>query len=395
MQEQQRQWPKRTAAILGLLVLVVFTIQACRKANREQGFDLTCYLDGGDLALQGLSPYVKEAHFEFLYPPFFALEMVPLAILPVTLATILWSLLTAWAAVYMFRTVRRFVTGDPERAFDVRDLVALVAITAISFRIVHSNFTNGQVNLIMAGMVTAFLVAWRNGKHGSAGFWLALAVHTKSLPILLLGMLLVRAQWRTIGWTAVWGIVMTLLPVVAWGGDTIAIYQEWLEMVDYKLKTYTVDMGTFTMIGDGEREYFSLRGMLATIWPATSPNTIAKYGCVAAVLGTTLLLDRSIHKRGAPHAYLAAFSMWLVAALLVAPMSEKHHLGLMLPGAAFGLYAMIDADRRQRTESLIWAGATAAAIALSKPFPEAPFYFLSVITVYAWSARTAFMIRAR
>jgi alpha-1,2-mannosyltransferase len=391
VQQATRLWPKRAAAITGLLALIVFTVQSCRKALREQGCDLTCYLDGGDLALAGETPYDAEAYFEFLYPPFFALEMTPLSILPIALASVIWSLLTAFSLVYLFRTVRNLVANGRKRAFDTRDLVVLVAVAAIGFRLIHANFANGQVNLIMVGMLTAFLVALRNGRDRSAGFWLALAVQTKTVPILLLGLLVVRGRWRAIGWTAVFGIAMTLLPLLAWGTDTIAIYQDWFAMIDHKLKTYTIDMGAFTIDNAGNREYFTLRGMLATLWPATSPNAIAKYGCIATVLGTTLWFDRSLHARKAPHATLAAFSLWLIAALLIAPMSEKHHLGMMLPAVALGLYAVIDGTRRQRIESLVWAGGAATAIALSKPFPYGPFYFLAVVTVYAWAVRTAYL----
>jgi hypothetical protein len=391
VQQATRLWPKRTAAITGLLALIVFTIQSCRKALREQGCDLTCYLDGGDLALAGKTPYDATAYFEFLYPPFFALEMMPLAILPIAVASVIWSLLTAFSLVYIFRTVRTMVANGQERTFDTRDLVALVAIAAIGFRFVHANFANGQVNLIMVGMVTAFLVALRDGRDRSAGFWLALAVQTKTVPILLLGLLVVRGRWRAMGWTAVFGIVMTLLPLLAWGTDTITVYQEWFAMIDHKLKTYTIDMGTFTIDTEGNREYFTLRGMLATLWPATSPNAIAKYGCMATVLGTTFWIDRSLHTRKAQHATVAAVSLWLIAALLIAPMSEKHHLGLMLPAVALGLYAVIDNSRQQRIESLTWAGSIAAAMAASKWLPHGPFYFLAVVTSYAWAVRTAYL----
>src|SRR5690606_17884485 len=256
---------------------------------------LTCYLDGGDLALAGQTPYDPQAYFEFLYPPFFALEMVPLALLPVAVASVIWSLLSAFALFYSLRAIRNFVvTNGSERPFDRRDLIALAIVAALSFRIVHANFANGQVNLIMVGMVTAFLVALQRGRDRTAGFWLALAVQTKTVPILLLGLLLVRGRWRAIAWTATFGIAMTLLPILAWGSQTITIYQDWLHMIDHKLQTYTIDMGAFTIDAEGNREYFTLRGMLATLWPATSPNAVAKYGCLLTVLGTTLWLDRTM-----------------------------------------------------------------------------------------------------
>ena len=380
--------PKHVAAVVGLIALVVFTIQSARKALREHGCDLTCYLDAGALALRGETPYDPNAYFEYLYSPFFAALISPLSLLPVAVASVLWSLLSALALWFTVRTVRELTVGR-ERPFDGRDLVALALLAVIAFRIVHANFANGQINLIVLGMAAAFLRATERGQHVRAAAWLTLAVQCKTVPILLLGMLLARGRWRTIAWTAALGAITSAVPFLLWGSDTITVYRDWFAMIDYKLRTYTVDMGAFTTDADGNREYFTLRGMLATLWPATSPSAVAKYACLSIVFGGTLWLDRRLHARRVPLAAVTAFALWLLAALLTSPMSEKHHLALLLPAATLGLYATIDADRRLRIETVQWAGAVAAAMLLSKPFPHGPWYFVAVVTSYAWALRAA------
>jgi len=379
---------QRVATGIGLIALVVFTYQSARKALREHGCDLTCYLDAGALALRGETPYDTEAYFEYLYSPFFAAAISPLSLLPTALASVIWSLLSAFSLWFTVRTIREWVAGD-QRPFDGRDLIAIATLAAVGFRIVHANFANGQVNLIVLGMATAFVRAAMQGKDRTAAAWLTLAVQAKTVPILLLGLLLVRGRWRTIAWTALFGAVTSALPLLLWGGDTVAVYQDWFAMIDYKLRTYTVDMGTFTTDAEGNREYFTLRGMLATLWPATSANAVAKYGCMAAVYGATLWLDRRMWQRQLPLATAAAFALWLLAALLTSPMSEKHHLALLLPAVAIGLYSAIDGDRRRRVESFVWAGVVAGAILLSKPFPHGPWYFVAVVASYAWVTRAA------
>lgn len=390
MNDSVRRWPKRVASVLGGLALVGLTIQACRKALRAQGCDLTCYLDGGEAAIAGTSPYDVDAYFEFLYPPLFAMEMAPLSVLPVTVAAVIWSLLSGLALVYAIRTVRYLAIENRQRHFDAHELLVLLALAAIGFRVVQSNFANGQVNLIVICLAAAFLSALQRGRGRTAAFWLALAVHAKVVPILLLGLLVVRGQWRTLLYTAGFGLALGLLPLLAWGANTIDIYQEWPAMIEHKLRTYTVDMGTFSTDAEGNREYFSLRGMLATLWPSTSPSQLAKYGCMAMVFGVTMLVDRCLVTCNARAATTAGFVLWLMSALLVAPMSEKHHLALLLPAAAFGLYATIDGDRRCRLESLGWAGCLAAIMMLSKPMPSGPFNFLAIVIAYAWVVRAAY-----
>lgn len=382
-----RRAPQVTAGV-GLVALLVFTIQSARKALREQGCDLTCYLDAGALALRGETPYDTAAYFEYLYSPFFALAISPLSLLPVAVASVIWSLLSGWALFFTVRTVRELAVARG-RAFDGRDLVTIALLAAIGFRIVHANFANGQVNLIVLGMAAAFVRAALQGKDRTAAVWLTLAVQFKTVPILLLGLLLVRGRWRAIAWTAGLGAITSLLPFVVWGSDTVAVYRDWFAMIDYKLRTYTVDMGAFTTDTEGNREYFTVRGMLATLWPATSANPVARHGCMAAVFGATLWLDRRMWTRKLPLATVAAFCLWLLAALLTSPMSEKHHLAMLLPAAALGLYAAIDGSRRQRIESFAWAAVVATAMLLSKPFPHGPFFFVAVATSYAWALRTA------
>lgn len=383
-------WPKRVGPALGLVAFAVLIAQTCRKALREHGNDFTCYLDSGTAALAGTSPYDPNAYFEFLYSPFFALLMAPMTGLPVVVSAALWGTFSAFALVFAVRWIRTRTLGGVH-AFDRRDAIALGLLVAIGFRIVHTNFANGQVNLIMVGMAVAFLRSLQRGQERSAGFWLALAVQVKTVPILLAGMLVLRCRWRALAWTAAFGVAMSLLPVLAWGGDTVAIYEDWFAMIDYKLRTYTVDMGAFTTDQEGRREYFTLRGMLATVWPATSPHAIAKYGCMATVLGATLLCDRMLRARHAIHASTAALSLWLLAALLTSPMSEKHHLAMLLPAAAFGLYGSLEGEGRHRKQSYGWAAAIFALVFLGKPMPEGPFYFLAILTAYAWVMRTAYL----
>ena len=88
------------------------------------------------------------------------------------------------------------------------------------------------------------------------------------------------------------------------------------------------------------------------------------------------------------------FTLWLLAALLVSPMSEKHHLALLLPAAAFALYATLDGTRTRWRESVAWGIAVATCILLSKPFPHGPFYFLAIAASFAWVVRMQRLLAA-
>ena len=98
-----------------------------------------------------------------------------------------------------------------------------------------------------------------------------------------------------------------------------------------------------------------------------------------------------LRARQAAHASTAAFSLWLLAALLTSPMSEKHHLALLLPAVAYGLYGAFEREGRHRKQCYGWAAAVFTLILLGKPMPGGPFYFLAIVTAYAWAVRTAYL----
>ena len=57
------------------------------------------------------SPYDMTAHFQYPYPPFFAVCLVPLSFVPVVIASALWSVLLAGALLYTFFRMRAVVPG--------------------------------------------------------------------------------------------------------------------------------------------------------------------------------------------------------------------------------------------------------------------------------------------
>lgn len=373
--------PRLTWALLavGVAVFVVFAYQGMRNALREHGSDLTCYLDAGRAVLARATPYDREARFPLPYPPLFALVAVPLSLLPVGVASAVWSLLLGACLAGTAMVMRRAATGRGGPLAS-SDLLPIAALAAILFRVVQANLANGQVNLVVVAMCAMFLRAYERRRDAAAGFWLAFAVHTKMLPILLLGLLLARRRGAAILWTAVFGVAMALAPAVVYGTDTVAIYRDWVATAADILARHTVDGGAFTLDSDGGRTYFTLRGLLATLWPATSADDVARVGCIAAVVAAAFGADFAQRRRPADERDPTAFALWLIAGLLVAPMSEKHHLAAMVPAVALAAW-------RRRPGWLVFASAVFAAIMLAKWLPQGPFFFAAIAIAFAWVLR--------
>lgn len=362
----------------GIVLGVVLGVQSVRKGLRPQGYDLTAYLDAGAAALAGTTPYgFAGITFPYLYSPFFACAMAPFDWLPAIVSMLLWYGLSVAALAYALR--RAYVWAEQAELPRRGRVIAFVVLAAVLFRLVHTNVTNGQVNLILLAMCVAAFESDRRRHAGRAGFWLALAIHTKALPAVLLGYLLVRRRWRTLGWCFAFGCAFALLPFLFWGSAAVDIYADYLHQLETKVREGTIDNGALTIASDGNIEYFTLRGFVATLWPSLSSSTFVQYASVAAIGLTLAVAERA--RRRTTAADGAAFALYLAAALLVSPLSEKHHLALLIPALALAAFA-----RRHDAVTLVCSGVAALSLILAKPWPGGPWYFLAICSasLAAW-----------
>ncbi len=371
----------------------MLVVQSWRRAHRAEGYDLTCYLDAARDVSQGQVPYDAAATFPYLYPPAFAWLMQPLAALPYGVAVLLWTLGSLAAMCYAVRWCQQRVR-DAGRDVPARTTPWLALALAIPFfRIVHSNLTNGQVNLLLVGACVLFAEALRRGRSGRAGFWLALAITTKLTPGILLLLLVARGAWKALAWTAVWGAVLWSAPALTLGIDTAidftrAFFEDIVVGRGGAVRSYTLGVDQVT------REFFSLHGLAGWLVDDWQTSKLVRNACAALVAGglvaATWWLRRATQEAAQGLRDLApatALGLCMVGERLVAPMSEKHHLATALPAVALAVFSLPALPGRRIGAGLLVA-LTACAL-LSKPFPEAPFYFgfVALALALAWWAR--------
>ena len=124
--------------------------------------DLFVYQYGGRAVLDGLPVYESGdpvTGLPFTYPPFAAVLMVPLALLPAWLAAGLWTAASVGALAAVVVLVRRAL-GRPAPGW----LVALLTAGALALEPVWQNLTFGQVNLLV---MLAVLVDLRPAGRGA------------------------------------------------------------------------------------------------------------------------------------------------------------------------------------------------------------------------------------
>lgn len=175
-------------------VLVLVVAAAVAGALRGGFTDLFVYQYGGRAVLDGLPVYESgdpETGLPFTYPPFAAVVMVPLALLPAWLAAASWTAASAGALALVVLVVRRAL-GRPAPGW----LVALLTGGALALEPVWQNLAFGQVNLLLMLAVMVDLVR-------PAGRWsgvlVGIAAGVKLTPLVFAALLVLVGRRTAAG----------------------------------------------------------------------------------------------------------------------------------------------------------------------------------------------------
>jgi alpha-1,2-mannosyltransferase len=140
--------------------------------------DLHVYRYGGDAVLDQSPVYESDdpvTGYPFSYPPFAAVVMVPLALLPEWLAAALWTAVSASCLAMSVVVVSRAL-GRPAPGW----LVALVGVGSLALEPVWQTFAFGQINLVL---MLAVLVDLLRPERRMSGVLVGIAAGVKLTPL--------------------------------------------------------------------------------------------------------------------------------------------------------------------------------------------------------------------
>ena len=224
-------WPRLSKlCLIAFLCLILLGFDLWLVASREKSksSDFFQFWAAGRAILQRDDPYEPQAwrgiyhehgrwrcHTDqpvFVYPLWTAFPFVPLALLPVSWASLVWiatsQLLVMLSAVLM---VKALYWSGPEH------WLPLIAIIAIAFEPVALTILFGQLGILLLVLVCAVLYLISHGRHASAGVVLALTLLKPQLfaaviPAVLWVMLL-RRRWA---FAATFIITAMMLVISSW-----------------------------------------------------------------------------------------------------------------------------------------------------------------------------------
>ncbi len=293
--------------ISGLLLIQTFN----RALRLPYGNDFTLFLDSSINFFRQKNPYIKEGNFEFLYPQTLCVLIYPLTLLNYKISILVWFFLNFGALALAFHYFINII--DKNRQVNKEYLFSIVFIAL--FAIMQDNFLNGQVNFIVLFLCILFFKFFLQSKKLYSSIFLALAISIKVTPMIFLVFLLASKDYKTIILTILFSIFLILfIPIILTNSEFV------MSNYKYYLETFILHRTT-NFSSSNLHAGFSLTRILGIYF--------GKYSLIiSATLSLGLLFISQFRKTNISP---ILFSGYLLCILLIAPMSEKHHLILALP----------------------------------------------------------------
>lgn len=322
------------------------------------GNDFNVYYHASREVIAGRDPYQNSISewTPYLYPPLLVELLIPLALLPLTLAAYIWFLISAFSVIATGAMCARMI---PESRAP-RWFVAAGAMIIV-FRFVFDNFNLGQVNAIVTALAVAHVFLYVRGKRFWSALAFAIAVSIKLTPAILLVYHIAKLRMRYAIACIVLVGAITALSFLPMGTSAPIAFSEFAN------RTLRNEQG-YNLADSGNQ---SLRGALARLTTTVTDETRDNSRIVLS--GSTALLSIAFLAAavwGATRARdeMSAVAPFFCCAVLLSPLSWKAHFIILILPLAQLSSAILNAPRTRRR--LIAATLVAAFVLFNLTSPS-------------------------
>ena len=298
-------------------------------------------------------PYpVGDSTCEYSYSPFFAFILIPLSILPLWLADLLWLFLNLLALFRIFDLIILFL--GIKKTLNQKEYKWWVFLTLLfSVRFILYNFDLSQVTLILlCGSLESLRLAIKR-QWAMGGLVLAVVISIKLMPLVMLPYLFYRRFWQAGLATLGFIVLLNLTPSVLYTwSDYQNLIKEWFSVLNPMSDDFTVNQNVVA------ESIHSLSGFI----PAFFTDDITRYELrrhiinlptetMILILNMTRLffiLLTFIFLKTKPFQQINdkkrlfwEFSYLMIAIALIFPHQQKYAFILILPAVAYVLYFIL------------------------------------------------------
>jgi len=231
--------PRWAAYTIYSVLLLWAGLEILRSMSRLEGVVFLGYVQVGEAVLQHKDPYGYGLTLINTWPPFFFFVAGALALLArasLLGALLVWQALGVAAIWGTLKLCAKLYLPDGDTlTFWPRDgrlsLISMGVLVpfAMTLRLFQEHVQHTQINVQVLFLALLAFDLFRRGKWAWGGWWLALAVSVKALPVLLVLYLIYKRQWQAVVWTAAFLVVLNAaLPAAVFGpGHALTDWQRW------------------------------------------------------------------------------------------------------------------------------------------------------------------------
>jgi hypothetical protein len=297
--------------------------------------DFSVYRLVGQAVLDHTDIYVlrNDRGWAYVYPPAFAVAMIPFAWIPMPVGVFIWYALSAaftiWIAVMCYRYVSPELTTARQRLIAGAAPMALLAVWY------GTGFARSQASVLMACLITAAVYFESRGRTIAGGAALAGAVLVKVFPVALLGYYVWRGKWKFVAATLIALVVGAFLlpaPIYGWQGN-LNYLREFKQVVgEPALASSEKSRSSYVLyeqlFSSEKPRNQSLQSVFYRYGGQTGQTTAWVF---AALMGCAILWAGWKRNAAAEPAILGAYMTWM---LVASPVSEDHYYTMLLLPAA-------------------------------------------------------------
>jgi len=351
-------WLRTVAIVIAVALFVGLGVSTVYRAgphtlggkpwgSRVHRTDFTVETAAGSAVLNGTDIY--QAHnvrgWYYIYPPLYAIVMVPFALMSTFWAALAWYLLSVifvaravMMCVPLVKTTLNF-DGDPFVLYVIPLLLVVLPLM--------SALARGQATPALLWLFTAGLYyAWK-GQDWRGGVCFAGGILLKVFPVVLLAYFVWRKRWRFVAATLVATAIGALIvpaTVYGWRGN-IDYLKKWVSNVGKpaaEMKSERADNPLYEQLLSTERtRNQSFEAVFSRVFRTNTTRPVA-VGLGLAMAAVMLWVDWRTHGKG-DLPLLSAGVVWM---LLIIPISWSHYfMLLLLPLAVLVVMAMENDDR--------------------------------------------------
>jgi len=239
---------------------------------------------------------------------------------------------------------------------------------------IQNNFLNGQANFLVLLFSVLFLKYFLLNKNILASFFLAVAISIKLVPLIFILFCLLRKKYLLIILTFTFTLIFSLLPSIFVGHKILDMYKEYLNSFILTKSRSSYLTGHYSM-------FFTLNGFISYLFPISKNWLWLKFISLILVLIPIIILENFNNKYNIPNCEIWIFNLYLLAILLISPMSETHHLAFLIPSVCL-IYLKILFDKNILKYYHNLFISFFICFILGNFFKQGPFYFFSLILLF-------------